>query len=86
MAYFDAFCMHRAVQEIFCSGGYGSSLPVLRASIDAHASWAIDPRRRRKKIIIQEASDFGFPPRRGEDVPWCGVGRRWLAFFYTRAL
>ena len=32
-----------AVHEIFCSGGYGPSLPTLRASVDAPASCVSAP-------------------------------------------
>jgi hypothetical protein len=35
-------------------------------------------RERGNSSYGQEASDFHFPPRRGEDVPWFGFGRRFL--------
>ena len=54
----------RAVQEIFCSGGSGLSLPALRASAYAHGSCLSVPASD-KKLIMQEASDLEFLLRRG---------------------
>ena len=40
---------------------------------------------RAKKIMREEASDFGLPLRGGGDVPWCVVGR-WLLTFFSHTL
>ena len=74
-----------AVQEIFCSGRCNPSLPALRASADAHGSWA-SATASEKKFIRQEASDFGLPLRRGGDAPWFFVGRPFTRVFSARKL
>lgn len=68
------------MQEIFCSGGCGPSLPALKESADAQASWAMDLRGR---AVISNAGDkqFRISARAGGgDVPWFGVGSVVLSF------